>query len=357
MFSAIRGNYSWHEKEDQNFILLRNELCREFIEDNVPSDFISLNSVYQNLPKAINDSLKSINKRYGHIDSQLIQSSLNWMIREKFWDKVNEFPKWIVTWTDIFNFTMEKLQKQKPRREDYYKIPDMWDRWVFNYLAVLITRIEDRNITEKFWTPILEMGNPYHHYIEDFLKSWFINYFKHIEIKDEESIKQRFIECWKAMIDFALHSETWKFNDQSRWYHIEEMALALMGLDRRFSDFWLEELHSLVESMKGYYKLWIDEYLVYTSCAVGFINFLRQPAAIPILLEGIIWVRNGYEKYLSFWEEKDIFDPLSHLLNTIWIKHQQKIRKNKDSFEAFQYLLNKLVEQQNPIALEIFQQV
>jgi len=357
MYSTIRANYSRYEKNDDNFHYLRNELCSEFIKDKISADFVSLNSVYEYLPKTIYNNLKSMNKRFGLIDLQLITSVYSWMIREKFWEKKSESSNWISTWTDFFEFTINKIRERKPRRDNDHGSPDMWDRWVFDYLPILITRIEDENECENFWKPILEMGNPYHYYIEDFFNAWFINYFKHVELKKEAEIKEKFIKNWKAMIDFVLHCKTWKFNEQKRWYHIDDMALGLIGLDSMYFDFWIEELDSLVEVMKDYYYKWMNEYLVYSRCAAGLINFLQQPAARSILLEGIVWIKEGYEKHLNYWDENDIVEPLSHLLNTIWTKHQQGIRKNDASFEAFKFLLNKLVEKQNPLALEIFNQI
>ncbi|MCH7770717.1 MAG: hypothetical protein IIA49_06835, partial [Bacteroidetes bacterium] len=146
-------------------------------------------------------------------------------------------------------------------------------------------------------------------------------------------------------------------NYKKRWYYIEDIAFGLIGLDSIFNDFWTEELSSLISDMENYYKKWTDEYLLYSKCAENFINFLRQPATTSIILEGLRWVETGYKKHINNWNEEDIVEPLAYLLNTVWIKHREAMRKNVESFSAFKFLLSKLIERQNPIALEIQNQI
>lgn len=159
------------------------------------------------------------------------------------------------------------------------------------------------------------------------------------------------------MFAFSTDCETWTPDYEKKWYHIEDIALALIGLEDILYDLWTKEHSSLIMEMSSYYKNWTDEYLIYSRCAESFINFLRQPAASSIVLDGLIWVKDGYEKHFKSWDERDIIDSLSYLLNTVWSNMKDALRKDKDSFEAFKFLLSKLIEKQNPIALEIQTQI
>lgn len=353
MFSAIRGNYSWYEKEDKNFISLSNELNKLFIKDEITSDFISLSLTYQALPKHIHNKLKSINKRYETVDLQLVMSCYKWIVKERFWEQKKEYEQSFLRLTDLFQYTIRKIKERKPRRDDDYGIPDMWDRWVFDYLPIVIIRLDSLKEAEEFWRPIVELGSPYHYYVEDFFKGLFITYFQHVENKNQDDVREKFISNWKGMVDFAINYETWRFNQEKRWYHLDDMAIELMGLNSIYMDFWTNDLEIVVESMKDFYKKWSNEYLLYTSCAVSFVNFLKQPAANSIVLDCLLWIKEGYEKHINFWDEKDIFEPLAYLLNTVWTKKEDQLRKNSKSFNAFRFLLSKLVENQNQIALEL----
>lgn len=115
---------------------------------------------------------------------------------------------------------------------------------------------------------------------------------------------------------------------------------------------------SIAKEMKPYYKRWAKDFLSNAENAVMFIYFLKLPAAKEIFYDALIWLDNatnvpGEAFFID--RHHHVQTPLADLLELSWKKHKDKIKENSATYVAFKSLLRKLVDLQNPQAMEIQQ--
>jgi hypothetical protein len=94
----------------------------------------------------------------------------------------------------------------------------------------------------------------------------------------------------------------------------------------------------------------------------AFANFLTLPAAVDIAIEGMVWLKNASKNTPElFWRSSSqrtpADDTILNLLLYIWNNFKEELRKDEDSFEAFQHLLKQLQSRQYSPAFELAQRV
>jgi hypothetical protein len=159
-----------------------------------------------------------------------------------------------------------------------------------------------------------------------------------------------FVREWRKMIEFAFSLPKWESNHRS-----EDMWLHLMGVfsflghgDR----YWTRENRAAIRQTKDLYEKWAKVHLKSQYSASQFINFLAYPAAEPLLLDALIWLREAAcEASDRYWDDKGMRENLARLLNHCWRFYQPTLRQNKLAFGAFKALLKVLVDHQDSIAL------
>jgi len=286
------------------------------------------------------------------IDLELIQSAYSWLPMLDQASSNDERAEWIGIWKEMFDCTMRMLGEEVEGEEGIDGTPYEWDRWIFSRIAPLIWQLRPSEQPENFWRPILSLGVSGRHWVEDFLWSYFIHGLQHSQVPE------RFVDQWRAMIEFAFSSPGWHSPLKWRSYYLQGIWCRLMGFDRNLWDFWGASHRSLVTAMRDLYERWSSAHLKMPSCTVAFTVFLRQLAAVDILFDGVTWLETVVvQADDEFWNERDIPEGLAALLDYCWSFQAANLRRQQSAFNAFMSILRKLADRQNAIALEIQQRV
>jgi energy-coupling factor transporter ATP-binding protein EcfA2 len=286
-----------------------------------------------------------------YFDVSLIQAAFNWMPGlDKAHDR-NEREEWLKFCRQALAWSLNMAEKDDC--EEVSGIPNTWDKWVFEQVAYQILFMEDDEKPNELWMPILDLGYEAHYWIEFFLMEWFLSGI------GSETVSRNFTKRWKEMLEYTLSSGKWNPTGNYRNFHLNQMWCYLLGMQHIISKLWNEDRKSVIREMKGYYKKWAAIFLSDSDSAVLFVNFLQQPATREILFDGLVWLEeasNNADKHF-FNERNSLQTMLANLLEISWQKHKDEIVKRSDTFESFKSLLRKLVDMQNPQAMEIQQKM
>lgn len=381
--AALRGSLKDHFKQLKNFLLrwshAKWKFYREQYRENKTFD------VNKGLEKEINafengtvsiklvkweviaqDEIKRRNKLYEkekkkrsnnwkppkehYFDLWLMKAAFSWLPPLNQAIDEAERQEWLGFWKQALEWTIKILEYKEDG--EISGTPSEWDRWVFENIAVQILYMDDQEKPDELWKPILNLGADGHYWIDDFLTEWFI---KGI---GATTVFGNFTKNWKQMLEYVLASEKWNSSKERRWYYRYKLWCELLGMN--FSDLWNENKKSIIKEMKQYYEQWAKSFLFEPESAVMFINFLMQPAAENILFDGLIWLdKASSESKKDFFTDShhNIQKPLANLLEISWKKYKDKIKTNSTTYVAFKNLLKKLVDLQNPQAIEIQQKL
>jgi hypothetical protein len=286
------------------------------------------------------------------LDLPLIQAAYSWLPTLDQAVSESERAEWISFWKEALDCLLRRLATDTADEEEIPGTPYEVDHWVLDRIAGLITQLRHAERPADFWGPILSLGTPGHSWVQTFLREWFVCGLR------SEPASDAFVREWRAMLEYAFFSPKWSFDSAKRWFKLEEMWCALIGVDWTNHPLWMVSQKPVVKRMYEFYERWADRYLHRPRCAQAFIAFLTQPAAEEIFLDGLVWLEKATRQSGDrFWNEHGLQEALVSLLDMCWRSHKERLRQQATAFNAFKMLLKTLADFQNPVALEIQQRV
>lgn len=285
-----------------------------------------------------------------YFDLLLIKAAFDWMPSVDQAVNKKEREVWLNFWRQALTWTLNILETDDDK--EISDTPSEWDRWLFGKIAMQVLCMDDGEEPANLWKPILDLGSDGHYWVDDFLREWFK---KGIGTTD---VSVNFAKRWKEMLGYAFESAKWNTSSGRRWYYLNEIWCGLLGMNYLTSDLWREDRKILIKEMKQFYEQWAKRSLTDPDSVAVFINFLMCPAAEEILFEGLVWLDEASTK------EGDRFfnnrhdntqKYLANLVEISWKRHKVKIMGYSKACEAFKNLLRKLVDLQNPQAMEMQQ--
>jgi hypothetical protein len=155
------------------------------------------------------------------------------------------------------------------------------------------------------------------------------------------------------MIDFAFSAQSWSFEQNRKWYDLEDLWCCLMGFEGSLVTLWSEDQDSIVIKMAGFYEKWGQRHLKREKCFARYAAFLRQPAAAQLLPDGLIQLDGAIHARAALLTDEHAVANLASLLAKISQKHFPEIKLKLEAFAAFHRLISLLAGIQNPVAMEI----
>ncbi len=147
--------------------------------------------------------------------------------------------------------TGEAIRDSRDSDEQFYSHPREFANWLFNLLATCIPSIEQSDLKERLWKPILCFGLDRHHWSESFLSSWFQRGLGVVGKEDN------FFEEWRSMMDFAWDQPHWFTTKARNNESHSRLFLALMG-HNRFGPYVLQEerFRPYITELEDQYTKW-----------------------------------------------------------------------------------------------------
>ncbi len=276
-----------------------------------------------------------------NLDLLQVRAAFDWLPDLAEAKDAQERSEWIEYYKQALQFTLQEGKEMIERNIGIS--PSEWSDWLFQRIAKLILSLEPSEQPELFWKPILELRGWDYLWINEFLGSWFLNGLSAASAKDN------FLREWKEMLEYAFSSPKWKYETGFYW-RLDETWIRVMGFAQQpiKADLWAEQHRSIVRELKPFYFRWAERCLVIPRCAVNFMVFLQQPAAVEILCDGLIWLNDRSGNGSIVWNDQGAQTILANLLHYSLQYHCEMIRENTPAFEAFKNLLKLLSERQHP---------
>ncbi|EDN71338.1 hypothetical protein BGP_4473 [Beggiatoa sp. PS] len=214
--------------------------------------------------------------------------------------------------------------------------PYEFDKWLFEQLPYVLLYLDDPKIECTLWEPILKLGQPGQHWIEDFLENWFT--IGAPATQQHES----FLRIWRDMISYAETHSNW------------DMWFSIMGWSYILNQYiWTDySTKPLIEKMLPDYEQWVKKHLHGFHNVECFCNFLETPATDSIRGQGIQWLAESLPSD-GFWYDsnQNIEKSLLRLLEQYYAQQGNLHKLDVKLRDSFLQLLRILVEKQNKQAM------
>jgi hypothetical protein len=263
-----------------------------------------------------------------------------------------ERAEWLRFWEEALACSLRMIDDRRKEDGDVSGTPYPWDGWVFYGVARSIAECRSDERPERLWQPVLDLGAGAHYWIERFFREWFRI------CAETGSCRECFLREWRSMVEFAFLSSRWAFEPAGRSWDVREMWRDLLGLNQLVSYVWTTERKPIIAQMRDLFQRWASSALAEARSVVAFARFLQQPAARPILLDGLIWIAKSTAAADEwFWQERYLDGTVASLLDHCWSTSQPDVRRSADTLGAFNELLKRTADRQNPVALELLDRV
>lgn len=265
---------------------------------------------------------------------------------------------WLPVWERVVRETVGALApKNDEQLADLDELPGEWGYYLMQRVAEVVAETEDRVAAQSLWGPILDLGVSASVWVSRFAARW-------TAYALFEGARQSVIDSWVAMIDVALSHPRWEAGHAATISsHLAgELWRNLLGFGRFGADVWTDALRPRVQLLRSRLGRWAGSHLVNPDNVHVFASFLALPAAVDLVLDGLIWLDSTARSLGDqFWGRQGRDDhpdsSVLALLNHVWSKARDDLRRHDSAFAAFQGLLQTLVSRQYPPALELADRV
>ncbi len=341
--SYIRANY--YRLQDETYQESLNAETVKFNCGKLSSETPSLLEIEKQF-----DHIKSDARFYRgvvHLDLSLIRNAFSFIRLIDI--SIGDERKLAIRLLDnISSYTLTTIKKQKDRDYNY---PNDWEYWVFDTIALFILRVNESEITKKYWMPIMSLDSEAHHYISGFLHSLFAYGL------NEMFINNSFQKTWYQILQFAFGAANLQYS-KGRSYDLDDIWCALIGIDDNSYTQWEEKHAEFLTNSYPYLGKWCQNQLKRTKCMFRCLKFLlKLPAnkfSFDILSFVNINIRSIEDNYT---DARQIDSELSSVLHHLWNKNREFIKNNKDVYNCFNDLVLYLNEKQIIGASELIERM
>ncbi|MXY37111.1 MAG: AAA family ATPase [Dehalococcoidia bacterium] len=229
-------------------------------------------------------------------------------------------------------------------REEAAGTPYEHEYQLLHGLPAWLLDLDDAADARTLWKPILELGSYAHYWVEAFLHAWVLEGLR------AEPVSATFVEIWAEMLDFASSSEAWRRDVGG--YGAGDNWAALLGLDWTSIPLWNLRHRPVVEKLEVRFKEWLDDWFDDYDAPPRWARFLQTPAGRVLLEDGFPLLASRFPRDHRY-ADGQAEDDVASLLAELWAEERERIQSNQELNAAFQSLLRKLVERQNPAAMEL----
>lgn len=213
-------------------------------------------------------------------------------------------------------------------------------------LGAHLVQVDDPAARRSYWEPLLSRGAPAAHYIEYFLQGFLST--------GARTPGDAFARGWSEMIAWAETAPAWKFAETGPDYYMRDLWRNLLGLDGNVRAAFRVIPSGVLVGLKDYYDRWAGHNLRERASTQQFMNFLRLPAAQPLLPFGLVWLDRAFDvPSEKRWGFRELAPELADFLQWVWLQHEKEIRADAGAFAAFHRLLLRLCAEQEQTALAL----
>lgn len=312
-----------------------------------------------NQSPASDDARNSIAKRIKRdrgFEPLHIHAGFSWIERIETANDCNERAQWIDTLENLIQGILrplggiEEALFDHADRSTFFRSPGEWDTWVFDLIATVIPKLDEKESGQRLWKPILSFGLDRMHWVDAFISAWFIHGLR------AEGCESKFFREWKSMIAYAWTCENWRQTKVRNHRSDDELFRHLMG----FSSFGLsyfedEKYRPCVASMRPEYEKWADVFFPHPEATSAFANFLTFRSSVDLLRDGVRRLAEASSLFEEWhWGEFYHLDyALLKLLEHDWRENSRLISKDADIRRQFSTILKTMTDRQMPRAMEL----
>lgn len=301
---------------------------------------------------------KRINRGWG-FEPALIQTAFSWIDRIDLEDDPADREKWVALLGNILDAFLRPLGNKEQAIEDdetnsFYDSPCDQARWLFDRIAVVISKLHPEEHARRLWVPILRLGLDRVHWVDTFFFGWFIH------APRVDGTEEAFFREWQEMIGFAWEEQGWRHTEVQHRHGPEKLFRSLMGLDFT-GEYYLcdPKYRSFVTDMKPEYDRWADEFLDELDSAKSYARFLTAPSATRHVRDGIRRLSERVSSYDEWcWrEDRHLHTVLLDLLEYDWRNNGALIMRDVAIRKQFSTILKAMLDRQIPRAMELQDQI
>jgi len=291
-------------------------------------------------------------RRSPGLDCDVVRAAYAWLPSLRQAGNLAERAEWVDLWQRILDLTLQMVRLDHEEDEVEDGFPYDYDQWVFRGIAHLLVDLDESENPRQFWEPLVGLGVHVPHYVEWFLVDWF-----YVNLTPLET-PNAFLPRWREMVEFAFASPGWSAGKGTTWHHVDDLWQHLLGFDYHVRGPWRLEHARIIRGMLDLYDRWASTRLAKGYAGGQFMQFLQGPAAEPLRLRALVWIRTASEEVGGyFWHDDGWRTEGARMLNVCWEQDRSAMRADAKAFDAFKVLLKVLAAKQEPLALELLDRV
>lgn len=339
-----------------------DEYAVAFIENRIEPTTPPWNSLWLSKPP-----LWYARNRHGHdehayayippIDGIMVQHAFQWIRSLDDAKDENEQRQWIAFWREAVrcSLSLTTCYDRDGRLIDDPDcdagLPHKFDEWVLESVADIVPQIEDDEVARELWEPIITLGRFGTHWVDRFLWQWIRNVLRC-------TTPGRLVDRWRSMSALARSLSAWTDHRRGWGRRSDELPSNLLGVGQLMADLWEPRHAEIAAQLRDEFRHWKDCLLADSYVAIHFVRWLARPAAEPLLLEGLPWIRDRADRAGKHWCNNEYLpDQVANLLVHCWGSYRQELLKDPTAYVAFGELLKTLADTQHCVAMDLQDQI
>jgi hypothetical protein len=290
-----------------------------------------------------------------------VRAGFTWLEKYHAATGAAERTEWLETLESIIHGILrplggieEAVFDDRREGDTFFSFPAEWDTWVFDLAASVIVKNEDGELGRRLWQPILSFGLDRIHWVDAFLRAWFIRGLR------VPGCEVNFFREWKAMIAYAWTQANWRQTVIKTHHSDEELFRHLMGFSSIGHGYLQDEKYRpFIARMKPEYEKWADWFFPHPEATSAFANFLTFPSSADHLRDGVRRLAETAAKFKE-WHWRNFYhldDALLKLLEHDWRTNSRAITRDTEIRKQFSTILKTMTDRQIPRALELQDQM
>jgi hypothetical protein len=236
---------------------------------------------------------------------------------------------------------------EDPHNQEVEGLPTDFDGWIFEVVAITVSRLTSGETPQRLWQVVLDLGAPAHDWVERFFWAWFTTGLR------AAPSREAFCRIWRDMILYALASPRWQRATYGS-YRLDGMVIELLGTDGRWGSLAADSTFApVLATLIDVFAKAAHEWFRMPRVLRNFLYFVVQPAAAQLVRPAILWVSNAIASYSTYDWRDGIEEGLIEFLNVCWTRERQAILETPDLKGAFSSLVASVVSRGSHAAIAL----
>ncbi|SIN67211.1 hypothetical protein SAMN02745824_1704 [Parasphingorhabdus marina DSM 22363] len=292
------------------------------------------------------DGHRNLHRRYSFgMGTQILAATFDWALQEEISPSTDEYAEHRRVIRMLWDFVEWRLRDDPYKPLDEYDGFDRVDDFGLAVIRTIAARIPMGNASESriLWEPVLALGPRGEFTLEHMIDCLFLRLYKNVD-------PANFIANWDAMLAFVFTPDWLK---GGKWWQGRSILRHILGIDAAHQIASNSEVMAHVKALASYYEAFASSHIAHDDSALAsFANFFASTAGSSLRIDAIRWIKKALDEDQSKLRG-NAGSALAELAQALLAEHSVELIANRDSRQALNNIIGRMVRDQVPYALTL----